>query len=312
MRRTIQLTGVDGATGVGTFSCNLPMNLDYFAFYAIDLAAAVVLADIPNINLYAQSQTLRQYNGIQQGIMNVFDKLPAYSADSCLSIHLDQLGMKTVQATYGPTLNTLSPDPITGKSITTARLEVITNNVAHVPNWQLFADVDDSGNGGPGNLERIKVFGSLNVGTAEKSFATVFPFGTPDVRFWRRLLVTNISAGSITLGRLLRGSAGAEVFKRTGAIDLHVINDYGVRNPTFSAGVAGLVFALDGTETGIPEMWDTMVPNGAFIQPQPKATPPVVGTPDLQPFLTVGTMDLRLTASAPATCDIIHSTMGPL
>ena len=100
MRRTIQLTGVDGATGVGTFSCNLPMNLDYFGFYAIDLAAAVVLADIPNVNLYAQGETLRQYNGIQQGILNTFDKLPAYTVDSCLSIHLDQLGMKTVQATY--------------------------------------------------------------------------------------------------------------------------------------------------------------------------------------------------------------------
>ena len=314
MRRTIQLTGVDGASGVGTFSCNLPMSLDYFAFYAIDLNAVALLANMPNINLYANGDYLRNYTGVQQGILNTVDKLPAYSTDSCLSIHLDLTGMKTVQATYGSTLNTLSPDPITKKSITTARLEIITN-AGSAPNWQLFADVDDAGAGGPGILERIKVFGNIGLGTSEKSLATVFPFGTPDVRWWRRLLVANLSTGTITLGRLLRGSASAEVFKRTLAVDQHIVNDYNIRAVAGTASATSCAFLLDGTETGIPETWDTMTPNPAWVPDvlNPDGSVKTKGNGDTVPnFISVGTMDPRFTASATSTADFIHSTQGSL
>jgi hypothetical protein len=198
------------------------------------------------------------------------------------------IGMKTIQATYGPTMNTMSPDADTGKTITSSRLE-ITLGGANVPKWTLWADVDDNGNGGPGFIERIKVFGSLSMGTSEKSFVTTFPFGTPDVRYWRRLLVTNVSGGFTTsLGRLLRGSSQSEVFKRTKAIDARILADYRIRTQP-----AGLDFTFDGTETGVPETWDTMQPSA-----------------DGKMMETVGTMDTRLTSTGAATFDAILNTMG--
>ncbi len=291
MRRTIQLTNVEGSGAVGIFSCQLPMGLDYFAFYFVDTLAAALIADISNLKHYMNGEIMRDLTGTQQQQFNLCDKLGAMVVDGILPLHLDMLNMKTIQASYGPTMNTLSPDPETGKTITSSRLE-LTLGGSNTPSWQLFADVDDSGAGGPGFVERIKVFGNNNVGTSEKSYATVLPFGTPDVRYWRRILVSNVSSGNITLGRLLRGSGQEEIFKRSRTLDTRILADYG-----FRANGTGVNFSLDGTETGIPETFDTM---RAVDSQDPK-----------KGLITVGSMDLRLTNSSNAqTLDLLHNTMG--
>jgi hypothetical protein len=297
MRRTVQITNVEGAGSQGVFSAQLPMGLDYFAFYFVDTNAAALVPDISNIKHFMGSDIMRDLTGTQQQQINLSDILDPMATDGIFPLHLDMLSMKTIQATYGPTMNTLSPDADTGRTITSSRLE-LTLGGANVPAWQLFADVDDAGAGGPGFVERVRVYGNLTIGTSEKSFATVLPFGTPDVRFWRRIFITNVSAGNITLGRLLRSSENNEVFKRSRTLDARILSDY-----KFRVNGTGVNFSLDGTETGIPEMWDTMIQN-----PLNKANG---GKSDGVPmFMTVGQMDLRLTNSAAATADIILNTMG--
>lgn len=299
MRRTIELTELNGQNGPGILSVQLPMGLDYMALYFVDTAAALAIANLTDQKMYLGSDLVRQYTGvIQDSALNQGDRLPAFATDNILSEHFDQIGMKNVLATYGTTINTLSPDPQTGKIITTARVEVTTT--VNAPVWRVFADVDDSSAGGPGFVERIRTYGNLTLGTAERSFATVFPFGTPDVRFWRRLYVHNLSAGTITEARLMRGSAQNEVFKRTAALDARIIGDYRLRDI-----VAPVDFLIDGTETGIPETWDTMKRNPAKVN----GAPNVAALPDL---VTVGLMDLRLTNSAAATGSITLNTIGSL
>jgi len=293
MRRTIEITNLEGSGSIGVVSSQLPMGLDYLAFYLVDELGAVAIADVSDIKLFANTDIIRQYSGTFQNDMNQVDFLASFAADNILSIHLDMLNMKTVQATYGTTLNTLSPDPVTGNTITSARVEVTLGGAA-VPRWRLFADVDDSGAGGPGFIERIRVYGNETIGTAERSFAKTLPFGTFDVRYWRRLFVANVSAGAISLGRLLRGSEQAEVFKRTAALDARILGNYGIRQ------LAGSIsFLLDGTETGIPETFDTMVKGPNMNAKAAK-------------MISVGNMDFRLTNSAAATCDLVLDTIGQL
>jgi len=293
MRRTIELTNLNGQTAVGILSGQLPMALDYMAFYFVDESGNVLIADMSDFKLYMNADLVRQYSGIQGDSINQGDFLDSFVSDNIFSVHLDQLRMKTIEATYGTTMNTLSPDPVTGKTITSSRFE-LTTNAGLAPAWRVFADVDDAGAGGPGFVERVRVYGNNTIGTSEKSFDNVLPFGTLDVRFWRRLFVSNVSAGNITLGRILRGSGQEEVFKRTRNLDLRILADYAVRQL-----VAPTDFLFDGTETGIPETWDTMMIAG----PQPGGDAP----PGL---ISVGQMSARLTNSGAATCDLILDTIG--
>ncbi len=100
------------------------------------------------------------------------------------------------------------------------------------------------------------------------------------------------SGGNITLGRILRSSAQNEIYKRSRTLDTRILADYG-----FRANGTGVNYSIDGTETGIPETFDTMMP----VDPKDPS----------KGLLTVGTMDLRLTNSSNAqTLDLIHVTMG--
>jgi hypothetical protein len=292
-RRTILLTNVQGNSSIGTFSAQLPMGLDYLAFYAEDTSGTVLIANITNVRHYMNSEIVRDITGVQQDSFNITDKNNGFVTDNILSIHLDMLRMKTVKATYGPTMNTLSPGGAASgnKTITSSRLEIWTNG-SNTPAWTLWADVDDSSVGGPGYIERIKAFQNNNVGTTEKSYATVMPFGTPDVRYWRRILVSNLSqtggATTISLARLLRSSQQNEIYRRDLAIDKHILADYQLRQLS-----TNIYFLLDGTETGIPETFDTMMPSNVAGQ-----------------VVSVGTMDFRLTATAAQTVDLLQNTLG--
>jgi len=297
MRRTIEITNLNGNQGFAVASSQLPMDLDYFVFYWVNTTPGITVANLPNMKLYMNSDLVRDYTGTFQDEMNQVDTLDAYAVDNIMVMHLDQLGMKSITATYGTTMATLSPDPQTGLTITNARVE-LTADGGVSPNWRLFADVDDSGNGGPGFVERVKTYGGNNIGTSERAYDNVLPFGTLDVRFWRRLFMSNFQGGptTITLGRLLVASKQNEVFKRTTPLDARILADYGVRQ------LAGSVnFLIDGTETGIAEMFDSMrmipkksrVPNGPRIQ-------------------SMGLMSLRLAADAAGQVDISLDTIGQL
>jgi len=297
MRRTIEITNLNGGSGVGVASSQLPMDLDYFVFYWVNSTPGMAASDVPDMKLYMNSDLVRQYTGTLQDDMNQVDVLDAYAVDNIMVMHLDQLGMKSITASYGTTMNTLSPDPQTGNTITNARVE-LTNTAGVPPTWRLFADVDDAGNGGPGFVERIKTYAQNNIGTGEKSYDNVLPFGTLDVRFWRRLYIHNlVTATTITLGRLLRASKQNEVFKRTTPLDSRILADYKIRQ------LSGTVsFLLDGTETGIAEMWDTM-----------KATPKKLRAANGgERVMTAGLMSLRLTADAAGTVDITLDSLGEL
>jgi len=296
MRRTIEITNLNGDTGIGVVSSQLPMDLDYLAFYLVNEGAALVVADMPDFKLIMNSDLVRNYEGTLQDNMNQGDLLDAFAVDQIMPIHLDQLGMKAISATYGTTMNTLSPDPSTGNTITKARIQLKTQGAAS-PTWRLFADVDDSGNGGPGFVERIQTYGANNIGTSEKSYATVLPFGTFDVRFWRRIFVHNLSgATTVTLARLLKGKARNEIHKRTRPLDLRILADYRQR-----ALFGDINYLIDGTETGIAESFDTMMRN-RFFKPDNGS----------ERMITVGQMDLRLTGDAAGLVDLTLDTLGEL
>ena len=282
-RRTVELTGVVGNGSDGVKSVILPIGLDYMTVNLVVDSGTVTAAQVTDMKVYANSDMIRNYSGSDQDNMNQFDRLTAMGG-TILRIPFEMIGMKRPDQQYATTLATGLPDPINGKVIATSRIEWTTTG-GGAPVFRVFAEVDDSLSG-PGAIIRIKKYTDTLAGTSEQGFGYKIPFGTSDIRFWRRLF-WSVTAGATTQYRLLVGTSNSEYMKRTKALNTRILAD-GVK----TLG-ASFDFVMDTTELGISEMIDTMIPTPKGLN-------------------SIGVMDPRITASAAATVTFLHETVGEL
>lgn len=254
MRRTLEiLTGLSGNSAVGRVTSLLPMGLDYLvANWWRSGGAAVTAANITEVRETLNADVTRLYSGTQQDLMNQFDGLTAMGA-VMLRIPFELVRMKDVIATYSTTRNTLSADPDTGKAINQMKIDIVQNVATE---WRLFAEVDDATTGGPGAISRILQFQDSPGGGAPYSLAGRIPFGLPERRFFRRGFF-DVSAGNLNADfQIFRGAGNEQIAVRPKTLNDRIAGDYGVRFPAAYGGATSFVF--DTTETGIPEMFDTM------------------------------------------------------
>lgn len=302
MRRTLEIVGLNGNSAAGRVSVNLPPTLDYIVDNWFASLAQAVITDLTELRETLNSDVTRLYSGPQQEMMNLVDLMNDFAFSDTLRIPQEMIRMKDVIPSYSTTRNMNSVDPDTGKAIGARRLELVCG-VAET--WRLFCEVDDATEGGPGAIERILQFTEAVAGNAEFSFQGKIPFGLPERRFFRRGFFT-LDAGNFAAGDFVirRGSENAEVFRRPYAVNLQIASDYSVRQPNPATYGGNDFFLVDGTETGIPETWDTMVR-------VPANTPNAVKMGDGF-FMPIGIFDIRPFPSAPAGIAALISTLGRL
>ncbi len=293
MRRTIEIAGIVG-NGNTVNQVQLPMQLDYLSAYIVVDSGTVTAAQITDTKVIANGDILQQISGTFRDVINQFYRLTAFGG-TIFRIPFEMIGMKSVDASYSPTLATWSTDKVTGKSITSARFEWTCSGATN-PVFRFFADVDDSRAGGAGFIERINAY-SFDLAGSEVSLRTLLPFGTIDRRFWGRLFFET-GGTAIDLARILYGNGNEEVFKRTSALNSRIQTD-GYRTPG-----AAFEYAIDFTETGIVEILDTMVQ--APDQVDEKGNVVQKGG-----LVTCGNVDMRVTgAGTAAGSTVILATFG--
>ena len=258
MRRTIEITGLNGNGTAGVVSVLLPPGFDYLGYNLQAVSgAAITVGDVTEIKETLNSDITRLYSGTDQDNMNKFDRMAtAYAAGvGVLRIPSEFRAMKTAQYTYAATRNTMSTDKTTGKAITQIRLEVRQGTAT---THRLFVEVDDSTDMGPGLISRItKLEDATSAG--EWSGANKISLGTPERRFLRRLFAT-VDAGTIGATGdtyIKRGNSNSEIFRRNKVLNDRILDDFS--SVRLSTGFGGpTTFCLDTTESGISEMMDTM------------------------------------------------------
>ncbi len=293
MRRTIEIAGIVG-NGNTVNQVQLPMQLDYLSCYIVVSSGTVTAAQITDTKVYGNGDLLQQVSGTYRDAMNAFYRLTAFGG-TIFRIPFEMIGMKSVDASYSPTLATWSTDPETNRSITTARVEWTCTGATN-PVFQFFADVDDSTPGGAGFIERINTY-SFDLASSEVSLRTLLPFGILDRRFWGRVFFET-GGTAIDLARILYGNGNEEIFKRSSTLNARIQTD-GYRTPG-----AAFEYVYDGTETGIVELLDTMV----LAPDRTNAKGEVIMKGGL---VTCGNVDFRVTgAGAAAGSTAILCTFG--
>lgn len=298
----MEVVGISGNSGAGRVSVNVPMGVDYIADNWWASTDTAVITDITELKESLNSDITRLYSGPQQEMMNLVDLMQTMTVGNLLRIPQEMMRMKDVVPTYSTTRNTLSKDPDTDKAIASRRLELVSG-VGET--WRLFCEVDDATEGGPGAIERVLQFTEAVAGGAEFSLQGKIPFGLPERRFLRRGFFT-LSAGDFLSGDFVirRGSGNEELTRRPYLVNLGIATDPGCRQPNPATYGGTDFFLFDTTETGIPEMFDTMV----RVDPKTPGAVMMGGNA----YLPQGIFDLRPFPSAAATLTSLISTLGRL
>lgn len=307
MRRTLEVVGLNGNGAIGRVSALLPMSLDLMVYDWVDPGGNATPADITELREFLNTEPIRLYTGTDQDNMNKLDRMAGFAGD-VLRIPNELVGMKSVDATYSTTRNTLSQDPDTGNAITNGRVDIL-QTIAET--WRLFVEADDAILGGPGGITRFQKVAVQNPAgfNGEWSLQNQLVFGSPEKRFLRRLLAL-VSAGDFLNGDafIQRGVNNDEIYRRTKVFNDRVLQDYNVRSlPALYSASSG--FVIDSTETGIGEMFDTMrVATAAEIKAGVANLSNVKGVS----LLPQSTFNIRFSPSQAGTGTVLAETLGRL
>lgn len=162
-------------TGVGkgeTALAKLPIGNRFHRLFLI--YSGVTLAEMTEIRILANAKTIHRYSATERDVLNQYRGLDA--AAGILEIPFDRQDLLTRKGQEETAINTGSQNPNSGQIITALNLEVdVDENAAGTPSFQVYAEISDRIDGGPGTVLHVKKHTRSAAGSGELEIADL-PF----------------------------------------------------------------------------------------------------------------------------------------
>jgi len=162
-------------TGVGkgeTALAKLPIGNRFHRLFLI--YSGVTLAEMTEIRVFANAKTIHRYSATERDVLNQYRGLDA--AAGILEIPFDRQDLLTRKGQEETAINTGSQNPDSGQIITALNLEVdVDENAVGTPSFQVYAEISDRIDGGPGTVLHVKKHTRSSAGAGELEIADL-PF----------------------------------------------------------------------------------------------------------------------------------------
>lgn len=247
-RRIIKIGGINGNGTDGVMSVILAMGLKYYNFYLALISGSCSAAQFTSLKVLANNAPIHDLTGTDRDYLNKLDGMGAYTGDSIMRIPMEMIGMIDAVTRLSTALNCGIPSPTTGKIINSARLEWTTSG-ATTPTFEVYAEVDDADDKGPGAILRTK---AVSEDASSGEYATTkLPYGSEQWRMMKRIGVVTSGGATIDKAKILFGADNKEVFNALKTVNDRVLID-GVTTPG-----SDFAFVVDFGSQGMPEFLDT-------------------------------------------------------
>jgi len=162
-------------TGVGkgeTALAKLPIGNRFHRLFLI--YSGVTLAEMTEIRILANAKTIHRYSATERDVLNQYRGLDA--AAGILEIPFDRQDLLTRKGQEETAINTGSQNPNSGQIITALNLEVdVDKDAVGTPSFQVYAEISDRIDGGPGTVLHVKKHTRSAAGAGELEIADL-PF----------------------------------------------------------------------------------------------------------------------------------------
>jgi len=202
-------------TGVGkgeTALAKLPIGNRFHRLFLI--YSGVTLAEMTEIRVLANAKTIHRYSATERDVLNQYRGLDA--AAGILEIPFDRQDLLTRKGQEETAINTGSQNPNSGQIITALNLEVdVDENAVGTPSFQVYAEISDRIDGGPGTVLHVKKHTRSAAGAGELEIADL-PFNQ---RTAMGLNAVFIKPSANDISKIVVERGLYKVFERTKALN---------------------------------------------------------------------------------------------
>lgn len=152
-RISVKMPNSNGVAAGQTATWKLPTGRRYHTLEVI--YSNITLAQMLEIRVKANGETIHQYNGVQRDVMNRFDSRAA--AGGILTIAFDRFNLYSQTGEEATAIQTDTADPVTGVAINQFELEIDIDPATVNPQMTVYAQQseNDPARPGPGLINRV-------------------------------------------------------------------------------------------------------------------------------------------------------------